>query len=176
MAEGEIVAVTVTLTGEDYSAALRALNEPSSWPKRILFWLSVVTLAYFFYTWLRLPDRSPLGGILGLVGLAILVLFVTYGASFLSARTFVKKNPDKLGPAKHSIGPDGTSNESRHGEGNAKWTAYLRIRETKRFFLLYTQSNFAQILPKRCFESPAEVERYRQVLRTYYKGKLELLS
>ena len=118
-----------------WAAALGVLNEPSSWPKRILFWLSVVTLGYFFYTWQRLPDRSPLGGILGLVGLAILVLFVKYGAPFLSARTFVKKNPDKLGPAKHSIGPDGTFNESSHGEGTAKWTAYLRIRETPRFFL-----------------------------------------
>jgi hypothetical protein len=175
MAESEIVAVTVTLTREDYAAALRVLNEPSSWPKRILFWISLITLGYFFYTWLRLPDRSPLGGILGLVGLAILVLFVKYGAPFFSARTFVKKNPDKLGPAKHSVGPDGTSNESRHGEGKAKWTAYLRVRETPRFFLLYTQSNFAQILPKRCFDSPGELERYRQVLRTYYNGKLELL-
>jgi len=33
MGESEIVAVTVTLTREDYAAALRVLNEPSSWPK-----------------------------------------------------------------------------------------------------------------------------------------------
>jgi len=68
-------------------------------PKRMLFWLSEVTLGYFCYKRLRLPDHSPLVGILGLVGLAIFVLFVKYGATFLSARTFVKKNPDKLGPA-----------------------------------------------------------------------------
>jgi len=115
MGESEIVAVTVTLTREDYAAALRVLNEPSSWPKRMLFWLSVVTLGYFCYKWLRLPDHSPLVGILGLVGLAIFVLFVNYGATFLSARTSVKKNPDKLGPAKHSVGPDGTCSDIRHG-------------------------------------------------------------
>src|SRR5215472_19086959 len=105
MGESEIVAVTVTLTREDYAAALRVLNEPSSWPKQMLFWLSVVILGYFCYKWLRLPDHSPLVGILGLVGLAI----------FLSARTSVKKNPDKLGPAKHSVGPDGTCSDIRHG-------------------------------------------------------------
>jgi hypothetical protein len=175
MAEIEIVEVTVILTREDYTAALRVLNEPSSWPKRILFWISVVTLGYFFYTWLRLADRPPLAGILGLLGIAIFVLVIRYGVPFLSARAFVKKNPDKLGPVKHSIGPDGASYESSHGDGKTKWTAYLRIRETPRFFLLYTQSNFAQILPKRCFDSPDEVERYRQVLRAFYKGKLELL-
>jgi len=175
MAESEIVTVMVTLTRDEYAAALRALAQSRSRPQRVLFWGSAAILGYFCYSWLRLPDRSVWGGILGLAGLAIFVLLVTYGVPFLSARSFVKKNADKLGPATHSIGPDGTSNESSHGESKAKWTAYLRIRETPKFFLLYTQSNFALILPKRCFESPTEVERYRQVLRTYYKGKLELL-
>jgi len=87
-------------------------------PKRMLFWLSEVTLGYFCYKRLRLPDHSPLVGILGLVGLAIFVLFVKYGAAFLSAHTFVKKNPDKLGPAKHSVGPDGTTSD-KSGVGSA---------------------------------------------------------
>lgn len=175
MTESEIVTVIVTLTRDDYAAALRALAQSRSRPQRILFWVSMAILGYFCYVWLRLPDRSVWGGILGLAVLAIFVLFVTYGAPFLSARSFVKKNADKLGPATHSIGPDGTSNESSHGESKTKWTAYVRIRETPRLFLLYTQTNFAQILPKRCFDSPTEVEKYRQVLRTYYKGRLELL-
>jgi YcxB-like protein len=144
--------------------------------QRILFWVSMAVFGYFCFVLLRLPGRSLWGGIFGIAALVIFVLFLRYGAAFFAARSFVKKNPDKLGPAKHSIGPEGISNENSHGESKAKWTGYLRIKETPRFFLLYPQSNFAQILPKRCFDSPLEVERYRQVLKTYYKDKLELLS
>jgi len=175
VAETEIVSVIVTLTRDDYAAALRALAQ-SGPRQRTLFWASMVILGYFCYTWLRLPGRSFWGGSMGLAFLSLFILFMTYGVPFFAARSFVTKNPDKLGPAKHLIGPDGTSNESSHGESKAKWTAYSRIKETPRLFLLYTQSNFALIVPKRCFDGPAEVERYRKVLRTYYKGRLELLA
>lgn len=173
MTESDVVTVTLTLTQNEFAQALRALAKTT--PRRILFWVSIGIFGYFCYSLLRLPDRSLWAGILAIVALVSVAIFVEYGAPFLSARAFVKKNPDKLGPAKHSIGPEGTSNQSSDGESKANWTAYPRIRETPKFFFLYVQSNFAQILPKRCFDSPAEVERYRQVLRTYYKGKLELL-
>jgi hypothetical protein len=143
MAESEIVTVIVTLTRDEYAAALRALAQSRSRPQRILFWVSVAILGYFCYSWLRLPDRSVWGGILGLAGLAIFVLLVTYGVPFLSARSFVKKNADKLGPATHSIGPDGTSNESSHGESKAKWIAYLRIRETPKVRRLHQRARLA---------------------------------
>ena len=123
MGESEIVAVTVTLTREDYAAALRVLNEPSSWPKRMLFWLSVVTLGYFCYKSLRLPDHSPLVGILGLVGLAIFVLFVKYGAAFLSARTSVKKAEP---PKRRLLTPAGL---------HESWRAFLLVGPASQTFV-----------------------------------------
>ena len=177
MSEGENVTVTVTLTQRDYTSALRALAQSKTTRVgRTLFWISIAVLGYFLYTWLTFFDRPLWSAAGAAVGAAFLLLLLKYGVPILSARSFVKKNPDKLGPAKHSIGPDGMSYENQHGAGTTNWTAYQSIRETTDLFLLYTQSNFAQILPKRCFENANDMERYRQILRNYYKGKLELLS
>ena len=141
-----------------------------------MFLCGIVALfAFAIYNWWREPDRFLTNLVPLLMALAFGILSMEYAVPFFCAREFVKKNRHKLGPATHSIGPDGVSSKSTHGDGKTKWTAYFRIRETRRFFLLYTQSNFAQILPKRCFDNPADVEKYRQVLSTYYKGKLQLL-
>jgi len=175
MSESDNLTVIVTLTRNDYASALRALAEAKT-IGRILFWISLVVLGYFLYTWLHFFERPLWSAGGGAAGLVLLLLFLKYVVPILSARSFVKKNPDKLGPAKHSVGPDGTSYASRHGEGTTNWSAYLRIRETKDLFLLYTQSNFAQILPKRCFDNPDDMAKYRQILKKYYQGKLELLA
>lgn len=177
MSEPENLTVVVTLTQNDYAVALRALAQArSSWISRVLFWISLAFLCYMFFAWLRISDRSLVAGVAGLAGFVLVGLLFKYGVPYFSARSFVKKNPDKLGPAKHSISQDGTSYESKHGSGHTAWSAYQRIRETRDLFLLYTQSNFAQILPKRCFDTPRDVETYRQILRNCYKGRLELLS
>lgn len=177
MPDNEHLTVIVTLTQKDYAVALRALAKSrSGWFSRVLFWASVAFLGWLVYSLLRNSEAQLLSIMLVAAGVALFLLFFNYVVPSLSARSFVKKNPDKLGPAKHSIGPDGTSYESKHGSGQTSWSAFARVRETHDLFLLYTQSNFAQILPKRCFENPGEIEKYRQILRTHYKGKLELLT
>ena len=106
----------------------------------------------------------------------LFVLFAKLLGPWLGARQFVKKNPDKLGPSKVSVGADGVDYESPHANATSRWSAYPRILETTDLFLFYTQSNFAQILPKRCFENPDKIENLRKILTTHYKGKLTLLT
>lgn len=175
MIDGATVAVTLTLTREDYAAGLRALAGQASWPKRVLFWISLATLGWFFYSLLSI-GRSLLSAVLIVATFACFGFLIQYALPFLSAHRFVKKNPDKLGPVKFTISSEGTSYESRHGEGGTAWTGFVRIRETSRLFLLYPQTNFAQFLPKRCFDSASHVEEFREILKKYYKGKLELLD
>ena len=174
MSHSESMTVVVTITQNDYAKAIRAIAKGrNSSIMRIAFWLSLAFLSWMAYSLLRMPGRSLPSGLLVLV---VLVLVVRFCVPYFAARSFVKKNPEKLGPTRHSIGHEGTSNEGLHGAGETKWSAFQRIRETKDLFLLYPQSNFAQIVPKRCFESLDEIQRYRQILRSCYKGKLELLS
>ena len=169
--------VTVTLTQNDYAKAVSALASPKAGlAKRILFWISVAFLGYMLFSVTSISDNWPYRVAFIVVVVAIVAALTKYALPYWTARSFVKKNPDKLGPNRHEIGSEGTSYQSVHGEGKLAWTAFHQIRETPDFFLLYTQSNFAQIVPKRCFGSPAEITLYREIVRKYYKGKTELLK
>jgi hypothetical protein len=173
--ESQNLVVTVTLTQNDYRKALVALvSAKSSLAKRILFWISLAFLAYMLYSLISISEDWPYRVAFVVILVAVVGALIKYGAPYWAARSFVKKNPDKLGPNRHEIGPDGTSYQSVHGEGKLAWTAFHQIRETPDLFLLYIQSNFAQIVPKRCFENPAEISLYREIVRKYYKGKMDL--
>ena len=177
MTESQNLVVTVTLTQNDYRKALVALNSAkSSLAKRILFWISLAFLAYMLYSLISISDDWPYRVAFVVIVVAVVGTLIKYGAPYWAARSFVRKNPDKLGPNHHEVGPGGTTYQSVHGEGKLAWTAFHQIRETPHLFLLYIQSNFAQIVPKRCFGSPAEITLYREIVRKYYKGKTDLLK
>ena len=176
MTEPQNLAVTVSLTQNDYHKALMALaSQKRGWARRILFWISLAFLAYMLYSWISTSDDWPYK-VAFVVIFVVLVLALIYGLPYWAARSFVKKNPDKLGPSRHEIGPEGATFQSVHGEGRLAWTAFHQIRETPDLFLLYTQSNFAQIVPKRCFGNPDEIVLYREIVRKHYKGKTDLLT
>ena len=176
MSANDNLVVTVTLTRNDYAKALSALASPKTGlAKRVLFWISVAFLGYMLFSVTSISDNWPYRVAFIVIVVAILVALTKYVLPYWAARSFVRKNPDKLGPNRHEIGSEGTSYHSIHGEGKLAWTAFHQIRETPDLFLLYTQSNFAQIVPKRCFGSPAEITLYREIVHKYYKGKTDLL-
>jgi hypothetical protein len=169
--------VVVTLTQKDYALALREIAKANSGrPKRVLFWISLAFLSLMFVRLLNISDRpfSSLG--LTILALVLMVVLLRFAVPHFAARSFVRKNPHKLGPARHSIGPGGTSYEGQHGSGEMSWSAFHRIRETPDLFLLFPQTNFAQALPKRCSERPEDIQTYREIVRRFYTGKLELLT
>jgi hypothetical protein len=175
--ESENLVVTVTLTQNDYRKALVALiSAQSGLAKRILFWISVAFLAYMLYSLISISDDWQYRVAFVVILVVVVGTLIKYGAPYWSARSFIRKNPDKLGPNRHEVGPEGTTWQSVQGEGRLAWSAFHQIRETPDLFLLYIQSNFAQIIPKRCFGSPAEITLYREIVRKYYKGKADLLK
>lgn len=177
MTESQNLVVTVTLTQNDYHKALVALvSAKSSLAKRILFWISLAFLAYMLYSLISISDNWPYRVTFVVIFVVAVGAFIKYGAPYRAARSFIKKNPDKLGPSRHEVGPEGTTFQSVHGEGKLAWTAFHQIRETPDLFLLYTQSNFAQIVPKRCFGNPDEIVLYREIVRKHYKGRTDLLK
>jgi hypothetical protein len=177
MTVNDSLVVTVTLTRNDYAKAVSAMASPKGGlAKRILFWLSVAFLSYMLFSVTSISDNRVYRVAFIFFVVAIVAALTKYVLPYWAARSFVRKNPGKLGPSRHEIGPDGTSYESIHGEGKLAWTAFHQIRETRDLFLLYLQSNFAQIIPKRCFGSPAEITLYRDIVLKYYKGKTDLLK
>lgn len=183
MPDSEQVTAVIMLTQKDYATSMRELSRHrTGWTRRILLWISFVFLASMFYSLLRNSETPLLRVALIAAGAAAFLLFLLvfwllkYFVYWFAARQFVKKNPTKLGPNKVSVSSNGLSYEGAHADGTVRWSAYPRILETKDVFLFYTQSNFAQILPKRCFEKPDDTENIRHILSAHYKGKLELLT
>ena len=177
MIEPQNLTVTVSLTRNDYRKALVALaSQKRGLARRTLFWISLVFLGYMLYSLISTSDDWPYRAAFVVIFVAVVVALIQYGLPYWAARSFIKKNPDKLGPSRHEIGPEGTTYQSVHGEGKLAWTAFHQIRETPDLFLLYTQSNFAQIVPKRCFEKPEQIPIYREIVRKHYKGKTDLLK
>ncbi len=117
---------------------------------------------------------NEISTLLWAVGLVLFVGFLRFGAPLLAARNFVRKNPSVLGPTNQTIGPTGVFTENARGQATLGWNAYQRVRETPDVFLLYAQSNYAIIVPKRCFRSPDDIQRYREIIRRYCPGTLEL--
>lgn len=175
MAESDTVSVVVTISKEDYAAAVRGMMAPrSSLVFRILFWISLAVLGYFAYEAIRNGAINDLSGLLVAVGIVLLVGYFRFGMPLVAARDFVRKNPDQLGPTNLTVGPSGVFTENTRGKATLMWNAYQRVRETRDVFLLYPQSNYAMIVPKRCFNSVDDVHKYRDIIKRYCQGKLEL--
>jgi len=46
---------------------------------------------------------------------------------------------------------------------NLEWSRYLRMKEAKNHFLLYTSGDLYNIVPKRGFAGEEDIDRFRQL-------------
>lgn len=56
---------------------------------------------------------------------------------------------------------------SEVANASVKWAAYGQVRETSRYFLLYSAPGFANVVPKRYFPSPDSVTAFRNIVRAH---------
>lgn len=117
---------------------------------------------------------SNFKGLLWGLGVSLSTAYFLFFLPVVAAGDFVRKNPEQLGPTNQTISPSGVFTENARGKATLGWNAYQRVRETHDLFLLYAQSNFAIIVPKRCFNSVDDVHKYREIIRRHCQGKLEL--
>jgi hypothetical protein len=59
------------------------------------------------------------------------------------------------------IGADGISLTNAVEQTSIRWEGYVKFGESANVFLLFTSKNSAQIIPKRAFATPADVEEFR---------------
>jgi len=143
-----------------------------SW--NVLFGVGLAVLAYFAYEAIRIGATNDISGLLWAVGIVLFVGFFRFATPVVAARDFVRRNPNALGPMTQTVSSSGVRIQGELGEGTSPWKTYQRVRETRDLFLLYPQSNYSIIVPKRCFNSPDEIQRYREIIRQYCPGTLEL--
>jgi hypothetical protein len=173
----ETVTVLVSFTRDDYVAFLKAIAKTtSSLAKNVLLALCLLCLAYLAY---QVAVNKELNPVAVGVGIAVFSLFLYFPIWWLRrfvARRFIDKNPHLLGPTRHTIGPTGIEISSANGASTLNWSAIIKATESPEIFLLFPQSNYAMIVPKRCFSSADEVQAYREILRRYCKDSKGLTT
>ena len=62
---------------------------------------------------------------------------------------------------------DGIRVESSIGNADLKWKAFSRVRESRKFFFLYSTPNYAVLIPKRAFADKSAEAQLRSLIRTH---------
>jgi hypothetical protein len=109
-----------------------------------------------------LPRKVALGAIAALMVVSWVVFRVIGRA--MAARAY-QSNMLLRKTHRLTISPGGVTTESSAGSAHVDWSHFWRAYERPGAFYLYTATNMALTLPKRCFESEEQMERFREIVR-----------
>jgi hypothetical protein len=158
--ETPMISVSFTTNMAEQVAAARAVMRAtlSNWAMFAMFVVGPLTLLLFStreagYGW---PGWLPAGLAVG--GAAFWWFFPWY-IVWIVRRGM--SHPD--GPVTIAMGEVSVRIQSPVAATEVQWSAFLRARETQRFFLLYLSKSQAQPIPKRAMPS-TEVERLRALV------------
>jgi hypothetical protein len=94
------------------------------------------------------------------------ILFVV--ASYFSAVSRLRHNPNLRNELKYSFSDEGIATEGPTMRGSLTWSGLHRIEETRHAFLLFHDKTTAQVLPKRFFNA-GEMDDFRDMIRRSLK-------
>ena len=77
-----------------------------------------------------------------------------------------------LSPANYEFTSEGFNARKNYFETEVKWQAIEAVLDAKEYFYIFTDYNFAHIIPKRFFTSPEMIEQFRSLLETCLPGKI----
>ncbi|MGB6428964.1 MAG: YcxB family protein [Candidatus Acidiferrales bacterium] len=102
--------------------------------------------------------------------LPIAVIIGTYLAPYPGSRSVYKNSASLKNTIQYSFSGDSVTQKSAAGRSEVLWTAYPKARETRDWFLLYTQKRLAHPLPKRAFANENEITEFRDLVRRRVKN------
>jgi hypothetical protein len=165
-------------SGELYRAGLTVCGQFET-KRAVLFLVSVAFLGVMIWKLLLASDNEVLAEfstVIGWILFPVAAYGFTFGVPYILMRVQARKNPKILGPATYSFSEEAVVVTGEFGRSEVFWTAFVKIRETKEFFLLYILSRRAYALPKRCFSSKVDIAEFRELLQQTYRGRLDLRS
>ncbi len=102
-----------------------------------------------------------------------LILFVLVPYAFLIAPYFAARkqlaNPNVGGPKTYVFSEAGIELSGPTVQAHLEWSSVVEVRETSRQMLLYPQQSMAFVLPKRFFESEADMAALRALISAKVK-------
>ncbi|MGC2832046.1 MAG: YcxB family protein [Candidatus Acidiferrum sp.] len=184
MTELNNLGIVVSLTRRDlYKAGVSIAWKRRTWKRWLLTTLGFVAASSFLF-FLAMSHADPpidwltalfMGSALAL-GLELLFfplsLAAVHALAYFGAWNLTRSKPSALQPVTYEISPDGIYHTGPTSSGRSAWTTYLRIRETPEQFLLYVQKQLANVLPKRAFQSEAEIQQFRQLVTEHFHGEI----
>lgn len=104
--------------------------------------------------------------------LAVVGIGVCGGAIAMLLMFYTRKHNRALEERTVAITEGGLAVKSESFEGAHKWTHIRRIVSTRKRLIIYWDSAAGFIIPKRCFNSPAEAEEFEQEIRRRWQSAL----
>jgi hypothetical protein len=105
------------------------------------------------------------GAAFGIIFLPVFLYGAVHASSHSAAKSLFRNTPALRGPTVWSFSENGITAVGPTGRAELQWNSYIQVRETREQFLLYPQKQFANVIPKRFFQSEREIERFREILR-----------
>jgi hypothetical protein len=168
------VVVTVDLRPHD-------VYTPFRWERNnVARWVSAIVLCWIFYDLYKTSSEALLsfpGGRSIMAVVALLVLFILFALllfPYLRVRALFRKSPVTTKSTCFTLGPAGINIHSDAANGEYKWPLFQRVIETRHVFAFASTSQSAIYIPKRCFRSPNDVARMREIIRENMPGKWNL--
>ncbi len=181
MGGSRAIEVTINLTLRNiYRANVSITVGKFRWSLWTLLSIGLLALSAFLFSLLSGPDGQTSGygpgAAFGLLFVPTFMVYLLLGTPYFAARSLVRNNPNACKPVHWSFSPGGIEAHGPTSDTSLQWSAFLTIRETKEQFLLYIQKHFANVLPKRCFGNPSDIDEFRELVRTSFTGKTVLRS
>jgi hypothetical protein len=107
----------------------------------------------------------------------VLTVFIVLGLllfPYLRVLAMFRETPSLTKPRQYTFSAEGIRFESEDATADLKWSAFIRIYETRSLFIFLQTTRAAIYIPKRFIESEQDVPRLRQLIRDDFKGKWRL--
>jgi hypothetical protein len=173
------VEVAITLNKRDaYRAGMLVFRQTYKWQYRLAFVASVLFCLFFLALHFGAPAerRWEISSFDVALIPPIVVYFFPHLVIGSTARAIFRVNPRAKETTRYVFSRDGIVAESPVGRADLNWKMYVKVRETREYFLLYPSLKSANPFPKRCFTSLDDLAAFREILRESIAGPVDLES
>lgn len=112
----------------------------------------------------------------GLLFFPTLMASLWFFLPYLTTRLVTLKDPKWRIATIWRFYPDRVETQNSLAVTTIQWAAFIQIRETRQQFLIFYQKNLAYVLPKACFRDEIQINAFREIVRSAFRGTAIFLS
>jgi len=94
----------------------------------------------------------------------LIFLATIVATSYFEARSFTSGKASTPTSTRWSFSASGVTTEDATAATQLQWKVFIRVRETKTLFLLFSHPHYANVIPKRAFTSAEDLAHFRELL------------